>query len=42
MIDKNWGLNLDVKYLQIGTNVSGIGELRLNPVTAGVGVTYKF
>ena len=42
MIDKNWGLNLDVKYLQIGTNVSDIGELRLNPVTAGAGVTYKF
>jgi outer membrane protein len=42
MIDKHWGVNLDVKYLQIGTNVSGIGELRLNPVTAGVGVTYKF
>ena len=42
MIDKHWGVNLDVKYLQIGTNVSGIGELRLNPVTAGIGVTYKF
>ncbi len=42
MIDKHWGVNLDVKYLQIGTNVKDTGELRLNPVTAGVGVTYKF
>ncbi len=42
MIDKHWGVNLDVKYLQIDTNVSGVGELKLNPVTAGVGVTYKF
>lgn len=43
MIDKHWGVNLDVKYLQIDTKVSGgIGELKLNPVTAGVGVTYKF
>jgi outer membrane protein len=42
MIDKHWGVNLDVKYLQIDTYVSGVGELKLNPVTAGVGVTYKF
>ncbi len=42
MIDKHWGVNLDVKYVQIGTNVNGVGELKLNPVTAGVGVTYKF
>lgn len=42
MIDKHWGVNLDVKYLQIDTNVSTVGELKLNPVTAGVGVTYKF
>ena len=46
MIDKHWGVNLDVKYVQIDTNVnvgsSSVGELKLNPVTAGVGVTYKF
>lgn len=43
MIDKHWGVNLDVKYLQIDTNVQpNLGELKLNPVTAGVGVTYKF
>lgn len=47
MIDKHWGVNLDVKYLQIDTNVNlagagSLGELKLNPVTAGVGVTYKF
>lgn len=47
MIDKHWGVNLDVKYVQIDTNVrsaalGNVGELKLNPVTAGVGVTYKF
>lgn len=46
MIDKHWGVNLDVKYVNIDTNVvsggSNLGELKLNPVTAGVGVTYKF
>jgi outer membrane protein len=42
MIDKHWGVNLDVKYLQIDTKVTGGNLLKLNPVTAGVGVTYKF
>lgn len=49
MIDKNWGVNVDVKYLTMSTNVTGInalsavsGKLTLNPWTPGVGVTYKF
>ena len=42
MLDKHWGVNLDVKYLQIDTKVTGGNLLKLNPVTAGVGVTYKF
>ena len=51
MIDKNWGVNVDVKYITMSTNVNGqnglsgvgnIGKLTLNPWTPGVGVTYKF
>ena len=43
MIDKHWGVNLDVKYLQIDTNVQpNLGELKLNPIATSVGVTYKF
>ncbi len=46
MIDKNWGINLDVKYIQIKTDVyvsgSKIGQLGLNPTAAAVGVTYRF
>ncbi|QWE11078.1 OmpW family protein [Polynucleobacter sp. es-EL-1] len=46
MFDKNWGLNLDVKYITMSTDVSlngaNIGKLNLNPWTPAVGVTYKF
>ncbi len=46
MFTKNWGLNLDVKYIQMGTNVTvggqKVGKLDLSPVTAGVGVSYRF
>ncbi len=48
MLDKNWGLNVDVKYITMSTNVStypgGVnsGKLTLNPWTPGIGVTYKF
>ena len=48
MLDKNWGLNLDVKYATIATNVqqvaggANIGKLTLNPWMPAVGVTYKF
>ena len=45
-LDKNWSLNLDVKYIQMDTDVrvggTKIGTLDLNPVTWGVGVGYRF
>ena len=48
MFDKNWGLNLDVKYATMSTNVTtvqggtNLGKLALNPWMPAVGVTYKF
>jgi outer membrane protein len=51
MLDKNWGLNVDLKYATMSTNVNGqnalasqgnIGKLTLNPLMPAVGVTYKF
>ena len=51
MLDKNWGMNLDLKYATMSTNVNGagplasagsIGKLTLNPIMPSVGVTYKF
>ncbi len=48
MFDKNWGLNVDVKYATMSTNVTdtatgaNVGKLTLNPWMPAVGVTYKF
>lgn len=46
MIDKHWGVNVDVKYVQMNTDVrvggAKVGKIDLNPVTAGIGVTYRF
>lgn len=49
MFDKNWGLNLDLKYATMSTNVTGSGslagasgKLTLNPWMPAVGITYKF
>jgi outer membrane protein len=46
MLSKNWGINLDVKYIQIKTDVlsAGVsaGTLDLSPIATSVGVTYKF
>ena len=47
MFDKNWGLNLDLKYATMSTNVTTAagadgGKLTLNPWMPAVGVTYKF
>jgi len=48
MFDKNWGLNVDLKYAIMSTNVTdtatgaNVGKLTLNPWMPAVGVTYKF
>lgn len=46
MFTKSLGLNFDVKYIQMKTNVNlngtSVGTLGLNPITTGVGMTYKF
>ena len=48
MFDKNWGLNVDLKYAAMSTNVTdtatgaNVGKLTLNPWMPAVGVTYKF
>jgi outer membrane protein len=47
MLDKNWGLNVDVKYATMATNIqttggANLGKLTLNPWMPAVGVTYKF
>jgi outer membrane protein len=48
MFDKNWGMNLDLKYATMSTTVTtvagntSLGKLTLNPWMPAVGVTYKF
>lgn len=47
MINKNWSINLDVKYVKMNTDVhvnglGKIGELDLDPMTYGIGVGYRF
>lgn len=46
MLNKNWSLNLDVKYIKMDTEVkvggSRLGTLDLDPITAGIGVGYRF
>jgi len=47
MFTKNLGLNVDLKYIQMETDVSvkggpKLGALGLSPWTPGVGLTYKF
>lgn len=47
-LDDNWGLNLDVKYIDLNVDVSvNSGALHaydvsLNPVVVGAGVSYRF
>ena len=45
-LNKNWSINADVKYVQIKTDVklngATQGSVDLNPITAGVGVGYRF
>lgn len=46
MLTKNWGINLDVKYIKIKTEVFSagisVGNLDLSPIATSLGVTYKF
>lgn len=47
-LNKNWSINADVKYIQMNTDVkltsngTKVGSVDLNPITAGVGVGYRF
>jgi outer membrane protein len=45
-LDKNWSLNLDIKKVQIRSdlNLNGttVSKLKLDPVLIGVGVGYRF
>ena len=45
-LNKNWLLNVDVKYVQMTTDVhlgsTKLGTLDLNPITWGVGLGYRF
>ncbi|MDN4017397.1 OmpW/AlkL family protein [Zwartia panacis] len=46
MLDKNWGLNVDLKYIQMSTKVyvqgDKVGTVNLNPLSVGMGVSYRF
>lgn len=48
MLNKNWGLNADLKYAKMNTEVKAVdgsanlGKLTLDPWMPSVGVTYKF
>ncbi len=45
-IDKNWSLNLDLKYVEMRSNVyaggATISNVQVNPWLIGVGVGYRF
>jgi outer membrane protein len=44
-LDKNWSLNLDVKKVQIRSDVLGgakISAVKVDPWLVGVGVGYRF
>jgi outer membrane protein len=45
-IDKNWTVNLDVKKVQIKTEVkagaTSLGDFKVDPLLVGLGVGYKF
>lgn len=46
MFDRHWGLNVDLKYAEIKTDVlvggAAVGELDLSPTMLGIGLTYKY
>ena len=45
-LTKNWQLNVDLKWIQMATDVSvlgnKVGTVNLNPLTVGVGIGYRF
>jgi len=45
-LDKNWSLNLDLKYVEMRSNVyaggATISNVQINPLLIGVGVGYRF
>ena len=45
-LDSNWSLNLDIKKVQIKTDVRSFGNkvcsFKVDPVLVGVGVGYRF
>jgi outer membrane protein len=45
-IDRNWSLNLDVKYVQIRADLkaggSTIGEVKVDPMLYSLGIGYRF
>jgi outer membrane protein len=45
-LDKNWSLNLDVKKIQISSDVSisgtKVSQVRVDPVLVGIGLGYRF
>jgi outer membrane protein len=47
MLDKNWGVNFDIKKIYLQTDVSVnnhaiYGEVDVDPLLVGVGLTYRF
>ena len=48
MIDKNWSINLDLKYIWMDTEVkvkstgAKLGDLDINPYVIGIGARYRF
>ena len=46
MLNKNWGLNVDLKYIQMAADVSvlgnKVGTVNQNPLAVGLGVSYRF
>lgn len=46
VLNKNWAINFDVKYIQINTDVTlngnKVGKVNLDPMLYGVGVAYRF
>ena len=47
-LDDNWGINLDVKYIDLNVDVSvnngalNAFDVELNPVVVGTGISYRF